>query len=112
MPPLQIKDQQAILSARRQAMAKARSSVEMKTVEVVEFILGANNYAFMLEQIREICPVAGLTHIPGSPHYALGVINLRGEIVPILDLQAFVGLNTTTQGLQAAKSSDAKAIVF
>jgi purine-binding chemotaxis protein CheW len=107
-----IPDPQEILALRRKSMTKARRATVLKTIEVVEFIMGDHNYAFLLEQIREICPVAGLAFIPGAPLFAMGVINLRGEVVPIIDLQIFMGLPTHHGGVPAFKGSDAKAIVF
>lgn len=107
-----VPNKEEILSLRRKWMTKARAATAHKTIEVVEFILGDHNYGFVLEQIREICPVGGLCYIPGGPHFALGVINLRGEIIPILDLQAFIGLNSQAAAAQAWKSGDAKAVIF
>jgi purine-binding chemotaxis protein CheW len=59
---------------------------------VVEFLLGEDAFAFELEQLTEVCPLVGVTWIPGSPSFVLGVINLRGQIVPIIDLKTFLGI--------------------
>jgi purine-binding chemotaxis protein CheW len=81
------------LSARRQALAKQRRSiVDTETMEVVEFLLGGDAFGFELQRMSEVSPLVGVTAIPGSPSFVLGVINLRGQIVPIIDLRMLIGI--------------------
>jgi purine-binding chemotaxis protein CheW len=84
------------LKARRRALATQRRNVVVEeTAEVVEFLLGEDLFSFELEKLSEVCPLIGLTWIPGSPSFVLGVINLRGQIVPIIDLRSFLGVETS-----------------
>jgi purine-binding chemotaxis protein CheW len=62
------------------------------TVEVVEFILGGEHYALDINLAREIVEMLQITPIPRAPHYISGVINLRGEITNIMNLNTMLGL--------------------
>jgi purine-binding chemotaxis protein CheW len=61
-------------------------------VEVVEFILGGEHYALDIHLAREIVEMLQITPIPRAPHYISGVINLRGEITNIMNLNSMLGL--------------------
>ena len=50
------------------------------------FGLGAEEYAFAIENVREIIPLMPITRVPRTPPEMLGVVNLRGKIIPVLDL--------------------------
>jgi purine-binding chemotaxis protein CheW len=62
------------------------------TVEVVEFTLGGEHYALDIHLAREIVEMLRITPIPRAPHYISGVINLRGEITNIMNLNTMLGL--------------------
>ncbi len=64
----------------------------MATVDVVEFELGGERYALDIQLAREIVEMIPITPIPRSPPYISGVINLRGEITNILNLNTLLGL--------------------
>lgn len=60
--------------------------------EVLEFTLGAENYALDINIVREIVEMMPITAIPRAPVHIRGVINLRGEIVNIVNLNTFLNL--------------------
>jgi purine-binding chemotaxis protein CheW len=61
------------------------------------FILGHCAYGIPILKVREIIRLLDITTIPRMPDYVRGVINLRGKIVPVIDLRMKLGLpNTTT----------------
>jgi purine-binding chemotaxis protein CheW len=61
------------------------------------FILGTCAYGIPILKVREIIRLLDITPIPRMPDYVRGVINLRGKIVPVIDLRMKFGLaNTTT----------------
>ncbi len=62
------------------------------TIDVVEFILGGERYALDIQLAREIVEMIPITPIPRSPPYISGVINLRGEITNIMNLNTLLGL--------------------
>jgi purine-binding chemotaxis protein CheW len=62
------------------------------TVDVVEFVLGGERYALDIQFAREIVEMIQITPIPRAPPYISGVINLRGEITNIMNLNNLLGL--------------------
>jgi purine-binding chemotaxis protein CheW len=62
------------------------------TIDVVEFELGGERYALDIQLAREIVEMIPITPIPRAPQYISGVINLRGEITNIMNLNTLLGL--------------------
>ncbi len=60
---------------------------EESAAEYLAFFLGRESYAIPIGQIREIVRVPPLTEIPRSPKNLLGVMKIRGEIVPVYDIK-------------------------
>jgi purine-binding chemotaxis protein CheW len=90
---------QAVLQARARALAveKVRSKSD-EGLEVVEFRMGEESYAFASTYIREVYPVKEITPLPCTPAFVLGIINLRGQILSVLDLRQLFGLPLTDNG--------------
>lgn len=61
-------------------------------MEVLVFALGDERYAFPSAQVREVRPLGVITPVPGTPAFIAGVTNVRGRVVPILDLRPYFGL--------------------
>lgn len=59
------------------------------------FLLGADMFAFEISQIREIIEFEGITSVPLMPDFLRGIINLRGSVVPVLDLSVRFGREPT-----------------
>jgi chemotaxis protein histidine kinase CheA len=53
--------------------------------------VGAERYAVELTAVREVLVAPAPTPLPGAPPTVLGVVNLRGEVVPVLDTAALLG---------------------
>lgn len=68
-----------------------------KQVKLVIFTLSGSCYAFHSEDIKEILPLSKIYYIPGSPRYILGILNVRGDIQSIIDLNLFLGFSKTRQ---------------
>ena len=68
--------------------------------QFVSFTVGAQDYCVDIMAVREIRAWTGVTGLPNSPSYIRGVINLRGAIVPVIDLRMRFGqgLTETTPG--------------
>ncbi|HOO44796.1 MAG TPA: chemotaxis protein CheW [Deltaproteobacteria bacterium] len=64
--------------------------------DVVEFTLGKENYALDIEYAREIVEMMPITPVPRAPQYLKGIINLRGEITNILDINQMLGVSAST----------------
>ncbi len=59
----------------------------MSGKEYVTFSLNAENYAFDALQVQEIIELTTITQVPHLPSHLKGVINLRGTIIPVIDLK-------------------------
>jgi purine-binding chemotaxis protein CheW len=60
--------------------------------QYLTFHLGTDEYALGILQVREIIGLESVTRVPGVPAWIRGVINLRGHVVPIIDLALKFGL--------------------
>ncbi|MEW6546831.1 MAG: chemotaxis protein CheW [Bacillota bacterium] len=60
---------------------------------VVVFQLGDEEYAITVERVREVVKADRITRVPGAPAYVRGIINLRGRVVPVIDLRQRLGLD-------------------
>lgn len=70
-----------------------KTSIEStRQQEFVSFRVGAQEFCIDIMSVREIRGWAPATSIPHAPHYVRGVINLRGAVLPIVDLAARLGL--------------------
>jgi purine-binding chemotaxis protein CheW len=61
------------------------------TKQFLTFRIGQENYGLELSQTREIIEYSGITEVPLMPNFLRGVINLRGEVVPVIDLAVRLG---------------------
>ena len=64
----------------------------MSSRQYVTFNLGDELFAFEVTTTREILSLAAITKVPQTPEYVLGVINLRGQVVPVVDMRLKLGL--------------------
>ncbi len=53
----------------------------------ISFNLGEEKYGQDIMYIHEVNRVQNITEVPGSPEYILGVVNLRGNVIPVMDLR-------------------------
>ena len=66
-------------------------------VEFVTFSAGDQSFSIEITQVREIRRWSPVTALPHAPNEVLGVMNLRGSVIPIYDLAARFGLGQTSQ---------------
>src|SRR5664279_5629709 len=83
-----------LLKARAIEMAK---EPELKKgfspiVQLIAFSLGAETYGLESAYIREVYPLKDFTPLPGVPAFILGIINVRGQIMPVVDLKKLFNL--------------------
>jgi purine-binding chemotaxis protein CheW len=74
------------------------TSPESGNEQYLTFMLAGEEYGVAILQVQEIKGWDKVTRIPHTPEYVLGVINLRGAVVPILDLRRRLGLGTVEFG--------------
>ena len=63
-----------------------------ETLQVVSFKLGSEEYGVDISQVQEINRMVAITHVPRAPKFMEGVINLRGQLIPIIDLRTRFGM--------------------
>lgn len=63
--------------------------------QMVLFTLGQEEYGLPIGKVKEIVPYRGATKLPQTPAYMDGIIELRGTIIPVIDLAQKLGLQTT-----------------
>src|SRR5262245_58996375 len=75
-------------------------------IQFISFAIGEDQYGVDIMSVREIKGWSGITHLPKQPEYVRGVLNLRGSVVPIIDLRC-----RFSQGLTEASPLDVVIIV-
>lgn len=64
------------------------------TIQYLTFTLDGEAYATEITKVREVLEHTDITRVPRTPEYMQGVINLRGNVVPVMDLRMQFGLAT------------------
>jgi len=84
-------EKKRILKERAKLLAKEIDSGEDKIeyIEVVEFIISKENYGIESKFISEVYPLTEITPLPRTPSFVLGVMNIRGQIMSLIDLRRF-----------------------
>ncbi|MBA1437567.1 MAG: purine-binding chemotaxis protein CheW [Epsilonproteobacteria bacterium] len=67
-------------------------------VQLVGFMIGEEEYAVPILSIQEIIKPFAWTRVPQVPQYVLGVFNLRGAVIPLIDLRTKFGLQAKKHG--------------
>ena len=82
------------LHARAQALARTppHAPAAETLLEVLEFHLAQERYAVETRYVQEVHPLKELTPLPCTPPFVLGIVNVRGRILPVLDLKKFFDL--------------------
>ena len=60
------------------------------------FALGEEKFAIPVDHVQEVVEFGQVTKVPNAPIYMLGIINLRGRVLPLLDTKLKLGLTATT----------------
>jgi len=74
------------------------SSVEKLAGKYLTFRLGAEEYGIPILRVREIVGLMDITPVPSVPAHIRGVVNLRGRIIPIVDLRTKFGMAAFEEG--------------
>lgn len=83
-----------ILRARARKFATAAKAEDAagESLAIVEFTLSGERYGIESIYIRETCPLSEFTPVPCTPSFVLGVMNVRGQVLSIVDLGRFFDL--------------------
>lgn len=70
------------------------SQAETGPLQCVTFTLEEETYGINVMQVQEVLREIEVAPVPGAPHYVLGIINLRGNVVSVIDARIRFGLST------------------
>ncbi len=70
----------------------SEKSYSSSEVQLVVFKLGREEYSVSILQVQEIKRITDITRVPHTPDYIKGVINLRGSVLPVIDLKKRLNL--------------------
>jgi purine-binding chemotaxis protein CheW len=90
-----------------EAAAQEETSVDenakeaSKEIEMLSFRLGGEEYAVLVDDVREVLKLRELTAVPNTPEYILGVTSLRGTMLTVIDLGRRLGLSPCVRGDRA-----------
>jgi purine-binding chemotaxis protein CheW len=87
-------------------MSQSSTSVgaPTQTGKYLTFALGREEYGLAILKVREIIGFMEVTRVPRTPAYVCGVLNLRGQVIPVIDLR-------TRFGMEAAQRTEATCII-
>lgn len=87
-------DARKILKTRARTLAgKSQSgAVAGESLEILEFQLAYERYGIESTFVREVCPLKEFTSLPGTPPFILGIVNVRGRILSVVDVKKFFEL--------------------
>lgn len=74
--------------------------------QLVSFHLDSEEYGVEVLKVREIIRMINITHMPNTPPYVEGIINLRGKVIPIISMRRKFGL------MDAENSSQTRVIIM
>lgn len=68
---------------------------ENRMMQYLTFTLGEEDFALSIDKVREVLNYTTITTVPRMPEFLRGVINLRGNVVPVIDLRLKLGMAAT-----------------
>jgi len=94
------RENQGTLRVRARALARVppQAGAGRTLLEIVAFSLASETYGLASAFVREVCPLKAYTPLPGVPPFVLGLVNVRGQILSIIDLKKLFNLPDTRLG--------------
>ena len=88
------RDAVQILRDRARALARADAPAPPagSLLELLEFDLGRERYAIETRYVREVCALRHLAPLACTPRFILGIVSVRGRILPVVDIRTFFDL--------------------
>ncbi len=78
--------------AKRLARELEKRGPDIGYLEVLELLLSHETYAIETEFVREVCPMRELTPLPCTPAFVYGLVNIRGQVLTVIDMKKFFDL--------------------
>jgi len=87
-------EKKAILKDRARSLAREpeEESASEENLEVIEFLLAYEKYGIESGYVQEVYPLKEVTPLPGTPSFLTGIINVRGQILSVIDIKKFFDL--------------------
>ena len=76
-------------------LSQVNKAVHEREGKYLSFALASEEYGLEIIKVREIIGIMQITAVPQTPAYVRGVINLRGKVIPVIDLRAKFGMEAT-----------------
>lgn len=73
-------------------MEETKGDREQELLQLVTFHVGTEEFGVNILEVREINRMMDITRVPHAPPFVEGVINLRGQVIPVVDLRSRFGL--------------------
>ncbi|WP_455380900.1 chemotaxis protein CheW, partial [Acidihalobacter prosperus] len=73
-------------------MSDNNQDIQDDVLQCVTFELNGETYALDVMRVQEVLKVGEISPVPGAPEYVLGIINLRGKVVTVIDARLRLGL--------------------
>ncbi len=83
---------QDILKARAEVLAQAPEQEATECIELVTFLLAYETYGIETAWVREVHPLKDLTPLPCTPPFVVGIVNIRGQVMSVIDIKKFFDL--------------------
>ncbi len=90
-----------ILTKQQKQLATPDTKSSEEVMQLVGFIVSDEEYAIPMLNIQEIIKPIEYTRVPSVPDYVLGVFNLRGNVIPLIDLRKKFNLDASRQSEEA-----------
>ena len=106
----QDEESKAIMSKRTLAIAD-KSTLKLASGELhvknkyISFNLNDDSYCIALDYVKEVLKDTSITHVPGTPDFVEGIMNLRGDYITVLNIKKFLGL-------EALKPPEKKPVII
>jgi purine-binding chemotaxis protein CheW len=88
------------------AVKKTSESAPNELIQLVSFYLDKEEYGVEVLKVREIIRMVTITHMPNTPPYVEGIINLRGKVIPIISMRRRFGL------MDAERNNQSRVIIM
>ena len=87
------RDSTSILRARARALARSdKAHVEIAGMDCLVFTLAGERYAVPTDDVDDVQPLRDLTPLPLTPPFLRGIVNVRGQLIGVIDLKRFFDL--------------------
>jgi purine-binding chemotaxis protein CheW len=94
----------------RSSFNQVKQSVSMETGKYLTFTLAEEEYGIGILKVKEINCMMPITSVPRTPEFVKGVINLRGKVIPVVDLRVKFGMASIDYTDRTLSSEDLTVI--